>query len=134
MIKEFELDARIENIPSLTDSVDAILEEAGIGMKMIMQIDIALDEIFSNIAKYAYAPGTGKAVVRVETFPDYVQISFIDCGVPFDPLNVSEPDVTMEAEKRNIGGLGIFLVRKTMDEVKYLRRDGRNILMLRKKI
>ncbi len=134
MIKEFEFEARIENIPALTKEVDTILEEAGCGLKAMMQIDVALDEIFSNIAKFAYAPGTGKAVVRVETGDGMVQITFIDSGIPFDPLAEADPDISAKAEKRTVGGLGIYLVKKTMDKVKYKYHNGKNILTIRKKI
>ncbi|MBQ6337183.1 MAG: ATP-binding protein [Ruminococcus sp.] len=135
-MKEFNLPAKLESIPILTDAVNEILEAQGCSMKAQMQLDIAIDEIFANIAHYAYAPGTGDATVRLEFFgePLSARLTFIDSGVPFDPLERTEPDVTLSAEERQIGGLGIFLVKKTMDAMRYERRDGQNVLVLEKRI
>ena len=133
---EMTLDATIENIPVVTEFVDRKLEELDCPVKAQMQIDVAIDELFSNIAKYAYHPDTGPATVRidVEEDPLAVVITFIDQGIPYDPLKADDPDVTLDAEQREIGGLGIFLVRKTMDDVSYEYKDGRNILCIRKNI
>jgi anti-sigma regulatory factor (Ser/Thr protein kinase) len=108
------------------------LEEAGCSMKVQMQIDIAVEEIFVNIAHYAYTPGTGDAVLRVELQenPRAVSITFEDRGVPYDPLAKEDPDVTLDAEERQIGGLGIYMVKKSMYEVKYSHEDGKNVLTL----
>ena len=135
-MKEFNLPAKLESIPILTDAVNEILEEHDCSMKAQMQLDIAIDEIFANIAHYAYAPGTGDATVQLEFFgqPLSARLTFIDSGVPFDPLERTEPDVTLSAEERQIGGLGIFLVKKTMDAMRYERRDGQNVLVLEKRI
>ena len=93
-------------------------------------------ELFSNIAQYAYAPGTGPATVRVETEEDprAVILTFIDRGIPYNPLAAEDPDITAPAEERSIGGLGVFLVKKTMDDVRYEYREGRNILRILKRI
>ena len=103
-------------------------------MKAEIQINVAIDELFSNIAQYAYNPKTGPATVRVEVEEDplAVLITFIDNGKPYDPLSTAEPDVTLATEDRKEGGLGIFLVRKTMDDVSYEYKDGQNILRIRK--
>ena len=134
--KELTLEATLENIPAVTGFVDAELEALDCPMKAQMQIDVAIDELFSNIARYAYDPETGPATVRVEVErePLSVIITFIDHGKPFDPLSAKEPDVTASAEEREIGGLGLFLVRRTMDEVSYRREADRNILTIRKDI
>ena len=94
------------------------------------------EEIFINIASYAYAPDKGRATVRVEVSgePVSVTITFIDHGIPYDPLSRQDPDVTKSAEDREIGGLGIFLTRKIMDDLSYEYRDGKNILTLKKKL
>lgn len=101
-----------------------------------MQIDIAIDELFGNIAQYAYNPETGPATVRVEVSdaPISVTITFMDHGVPYDPLQKEDPDITLSAEERGSGGLGIFMVKKTMDEITYEYKDGQNILRIRKDI
>lgn len=101
-----------------------------------MQIDIAIDELFGNIAHYAYNPEVGPATVRVEVVEDplSVVVSFIDKGVPYDPLSREDPDVELSLEERRIGGLGIYMVKKSMDEISYEYKDGQNILRIRKKI
>ena len=101
-----------------------------------MQIELAVEEIFVNIANYAYAPEIGRATVRVSVSDDplTVTITFIDCGVPYDPLKRSDPDVTLSAEEREIGGLGIFMTKKVMDEVAYEYKDGQNVLTLKKRL
>ena len=103
------------------DFVEINLEEACCPAKTQMQILMAVEEIFVNIANYAYAPGTGMAVVRVEVKRD-----------PGDPLKKPDPDVALPAEEREIGGLGIFLVKKTMDEMTYEYKDAQNVLKIRK--
>ena len=134
--RELTLDAVTDNIGKVTAFVDETLEALDCPMKKQMQIDMAIDELFANIASYAYAPETGKATVRVETEEDprAVIVTFIDRGRPYDPLSAEEPDVTLSAEERKIGGLGIFIVRKTMDDMRYEYRDGQNILRIKKLI
>ena len=135
-MKEKTFKATIENTAAAVAFVEEALEEAGCSMKAQMQIDVAMDELFVNIARYAYAPGEGDATVRFEMDEETrtATITLIDRGVPFNPLAAADPDTTSSAEERPIGGLGIFLVRKTMDEVLYEHKDGCNILTIRKKI
>jgi Anti-sigma regulatory factor (Ser/Thr protein kinase) len=136
MMKEMTIDAAVENIPAVTAFVEEQLEQYNCPMKAQMQIDIAIDELFSNIAQYAYTPNTGKATVRVEVTenPMAVVITFIDNGVPYDPLAKADPDITKSADEREIGGLGIFMVKKSMDEITYEYKDGQNILKIKKNI
>ena len=133
-MKEMTLEATVNNIPRVTDFVNAELEALDCPMKAQMQIDIAIDELFGNIAQYAYDPLTGPATVRVEVGEDpmAVIITFIDHGKPYDPLATREPDITLNAEEREIGGLGVFLVKKTMDEITYEYKNGQNILRIKK--
>ena len=133
---ELVVEALTENLPQVTAFVDARLEAADCPMKAQMQIDVAVEEIFVNIAGYAYAPEIGMATVRVEVSeePLTVTITFIDHGVPYDPLAKEDPDVTLSAEQRELGGLGIFMTKKLMDDVSYEYKDGQNILTLRKKL
>ena len=133
-MKELELEAKVENLSEVLAFVDEQLEAADCPMKIQMQIDIAVEEIFVNIANYAYAPEIGTATVRVEVMrdPPSVDITFIDKGIPYDPLAKADPDVTLSAEERQIGGLGIFMVKKSMDDVKYAYLDGHNILTIKK--
>ena len=99
-----------------------------------MQIDVAIEEIFVNIAHYAYPEGEGDAVISVgaDTAAGGVQIVFEDEGIPYDPLKNEDPDITLSAEDRPIGGLGIFMVKKSMDEVSYEYKDGKNRLTIKK--
>ena len=133
-MKELTLAATLENIDAVTDFVNEQLELLDCPMKAQMQIDIAIDEIFSNIARYAYAPGSGDATVRVETVsdPPAVMITFIDAGTPYNPLTKEDPDTTLSAEEREIGGLGIYMVKKSMDAMEYAFEDGCNKLSIKK--
>lgn len=135
-MKELTLDATIENVTAVTSFVDGQLERLGCSPESQAQIDIAIDELFSNIAYYAYNPATGPATVRVEVAeaPLSVAITFIDSGVKYDPLAKADPDLSLSAEERDIGGLGIYIVKKSMDDVSYEYKDGRNILRIRKNI
>ena len=133
-MKELRIDATIENIDAVTDFVNEQLEALDCPMKAQMQIDIAIDELFGNIAHYAYAPAVGEATVRVEATEDprAVVITFIDEGVPYDPLAKEDPDTTLSVEERKIGGLGIYMVKKSMDDITYEYKDGQNILSIKK--
>ena len=135
-MKEITLKAVIESIPQATSFVDEQLEAIECPMKAQMQLDVAIDELFCNIASYAYGAGEGEATLRFEYDPAArrVILSFIDEGIPFNPLKSAEPDVSLSAEERAIGGLGIFLVRKTMDGMAYRRENGKNILTIQKQI
>ena len=133
---EIDIEAVEENLDEVMEFVDRNLESVGCSMKSQMQIDVAVEEIFVNICKYAYHPDKGRAVVRVGVSdePVQVKITFIDHGKPYDPLLKDDPDVTLSADEREIGGLGIFMVKQTMDAVEYEYRDGSNILTLVKNI
>ena len=135
-MKELTVAATVENIEAVTNFVNEQLEALDCPMKAQMQIDIAIDELFGNIAHYAYNPEIGKATVRVEVIEDplAVTITFIDNGVPYDPLAKADPDTTLSAEERDIGGLGIYMVKKSMDEITYEYKDGQNILKIKKNL
>ncbi len=135
-MQELTIDATIENIPIVTDFVNEKLEEHNCSMKVQMQIDVAIDEIFGNIAHYAYNPQIGPATVRVELTeaPLSVIITFMDNGVPYDPLAKSDPNTALSADEREIGGLGIFIVKKSMDAIAYEYKDGKNILKITKNL
>ena len=135
-MKEMTIEATVENIAVVTDFVNEELEMLDCPMKAQMQIDVAIDELFGNIAHYAYDPQTGPATVRVEVEDDpmAVVITFIDHGKPYDPLAQDDPDTSLSADDRPIGGLGVFLVKKTMDDISYEYRDGKNILRIKKSL
>ncbi len=129
-----DIEASLNNIPQVTEFVDSELEKAGCPLKTKLKINVAVDELFSNIARYAYSPGTGRAKVKIEIEEDPAAavITFTDTGIPFDPLALESPDISLPAEKRSAGGLGVFLVKKTMDSMDYEYSNGQNILRIRK--
>ena len=135
---ELRVEANIKNLPGVLAFIDEKLEEAGCSMKTQVQIDVAVEEIFVNIASYAYVlkPGIGDALIRVaiRQDPKRVEITFIDSGIPYNPLEKEDPDVTLSVEERRIGGLGIYMVKKSMDGMFYERKEDKNILMITKKL
>ncbi len=133
---EITLPATIENVEKVTEFVNAELAKINCPAKAKAEIDIAIDELFSNIANYAYNPEVGKATVKVEVQenPQAVVITFMDKGIPYDPLKREDPNVKLSADERGIGGLGIFMVKKTMDSVEYEYKDNHNILKIKKNI
>ena len=135
-MKELTVDAVVGNIETITEFVNAELELLGCPLKVQIQIDVAIDELFGNSAHYAYGHIKGKATVRIafDEAERTVTLTFIDSGTPFDPLKKADPDTTLSAKERRIGGLGIFLVKKTMDHMEYRYQDGHNILSIMKKL
>ena len=134
---QITVSAEVNQVKAVTRFVNARLERLGCSEKTRIQTDVAVDEIFSNIAHYAYAPETGTVTIRVEVEeePLRVAITFIDHGVPFNPLKAEQPDTTkLSKAERPIGGLGLFMVRKIMDDISYEYKDGQNILTIRKKL
>ena len=135
-MSELTLEAKLENLQKVLAFVDEQLESLACSMKVQIQIDVAVEELFVNIASYAYPSAVGSATVRVETEqePLSVVITFIDRGVPYDPLAKADPDITLSAAEREIGGLGIFMVKKSMDDMIYQYKDGQNMLTIKKKL
>ncbi len=134
-MQEITVKAAVDSLPVVTDFINEQLEALHCSMKVQNQIGIALDELFGNIAHYAYPDGEGEAVVSLEasdTSPCIVTITLSDWGVPYNPLEKSDPDITLSAEDREIGGLGIFLSKKLMDDLKYEYKDQKNILRITK--
>jgi anti-sigma regulatory factor (Ser/Thr protein kinase) len=134
-MKELIIEALTENLSEVIAFVDEQLEAADCPVKSRMQIDIAVEEIFVNIANYAYGDNVGIVMIRskVSAEPYSFKITFIDNGVSYDPLSKPDPDVTLSAEDRQIGGLGIYMVKKNMDSIDYQYLEGQNILTLTKR-
>ena len=133
---EFVTEAAKDKLPEVISFIEKHLEKCGCSPKISMQVSLAAEEIFVNIANYAYTPKYGKVTVRVEVTesPLTVTITFMDNGKPFDPTKKADPNVNLSAEERGIGGLGIFMTKKIMDDVSYEYLDGKNILTLKKGI
>ncbi len=125
--------AEDDAFPEVSEYVEGWLEEHDCPMKTTMQISVALEEIFVNVAHYAYPNPPGKLDIGLDCSDNTVTMQFIDSGKPFDPLAKEDPDITLSVEERKIGGLGIFMVKKTMDDVAYEFKDGKNMLTVVKK-
>ena len=135
-MKEITVDAMIENMNTVTAFVDDFLDQIACPMKSRIQINIVIDEIFGNICHYAYKDSVGAVTVRVESgnTPKAVFLTFTDNGIPYNPLDTEDPDITSSSEERKIGGLGIYLVKKNMDEMKYEYVNQQNRLWMEKKM
>ena len=134
-MEQITVKALIENVAKVTSFIDGYLESIDCPIKAMMQIDVAIDEIFSNIVYYAYddsSDGDNEITVKLETLREQigVKISFIDRGKQYNPLEKDDPDVKLSAEERNIGGLGIYIVKKTMDETSYEYLNNQNIFSI----
>lgn len=127
-------DASIDCLNDAISFVEEQLEEFDCPMKTVMQITVCVEEMFVNVAHYAYEGAKGVAALSVGVEDDSIVITLADSGVPFDPLAKEDPDITLSAEERGIGGLGIFMVKKSMDSVRYERRDGENVFTMTKKL
>lgn len=135
-MKELTLAATLENIEKVTDFVNTELLGLSCSEKAQTLINIAIDEIFSNIAYYAYVPNAGKVTVRINFVDDPLSavITFIDRGLPYNPLAKEDPDTTLPTDKRKPGGFGIFMVKNSMDAMEYEYCDGQNILSIKKSL
>lgn len=135
-MKKLLIPAAVDNLEKINAFVDEELEQCGCSRKAQMQVALAVEEIFVNIASYAYNPEVGEAEISVDASgdPPSVLIRFLDHGQPFNPLEKKDADTTLSAEERGIGGLGILLVKKNMDEVQYSYENGANILTIRKNL
>jgi len=135
-MKTLVVPAAVDRLDEINAFVDTELEQCGCSVKTQMQVALAVEEIFVNIASYAYNPEVGEAEVSVDTSgdPPSVLIRFLDHGRPFNPLAKEDADTTLSAEERGVGGLGILLVKKNMDDVQYSYENGTNILTIRKNL
>lgn len=135
-MNDLTVPARTEALEDVQAFLEEQLERWDCSPSLQMQLSLVAEEIFVNIAHYAYPDGAGDAVIRVHFSgqPPVLTLRFADRGIPFDPLAQPEADITLSAQERSIGGLGIFLTRKIMDEAVYSYADGQNILTLRKQL
>lgn len=122
--------ASIDNIPQMVAFVAENAAAVGVHPRRVMHLELATEEAVTNICSYAYEIPPGQVSIRVSRTDDAVRVEFIDNGVPFDPLDADAPDLQADLENREVGGLGIFLIRRLLDEVHYHRRDNQNILSL----
>ena len=132
----FKVNADVNELQRVLNFVEGCVQEIDCSPKALMQINVAVEEIFVNIAHYAYPDKIGEAVIEVEIDdePKTITITFIDSGVKYDPLAKPDPDVTLSAKNRKIGGLGIFMTKKFMDKLSYEYRDGQNVFAMKKNL
>ena len=133
-MEKLTIDAKLENLSSVTEFVIDALESRDCPMKVTMQMELVIEEIFVNVASYAYKDDVGAVTVcrSFDEEPRAINLTFIDSGTPYNPLEHQDPDTSLGAEDREIGGLGIFLVKKNVDEIFYKYEDGQNILTVKK--
>jgi len=127
-----KIDAEQNELDKVLDFASDFLTKAGFPMKTITSVNIAIEEVFVNIANYAYKPEKGYADIDFDEYADKVIITFKDSGKPFDPLKKSDPNIEATADERDIGGLGIFMVKQLMDNVIYQYKDNQNVLIITK--
>jgi anti-sigma regulatory factor (Ser/Thr protein kinase) len=124
------LPAKLENLEGWVKSVSDCAASQGFAPKKIREIELATEEALVNICNYAYPERTGDVEVMCKLDSNRFIVEIIDSGIPFDITSLPDPDVTADADQRKIGGLGAFLIKKMVDEVKYRRENNRNILNL----
>jgi len=133
-MQELVIEAQVKNLEKVNDFIHGILSDVQCPNRAIMQIDLIIEEIFVNVASYAYPESTGLVIIQseVKKNPLSITLKFIDTGIKYNPLANEDPDLTLSAEERQIGGLGIYLVKNMVDEISYDYSDGQNILTLTK--
>ncbi|MBB5227250.1 ATP-binding protein [Treponema ruminis] len=130
---ELKITADDKNMESVNEYIHSCLPDDCQPI-ILNKIDLAIEEIFVNIAHYAYNPEVGEAWISASFVDNVLTVIFKDKGKEFNPIAKKDPDITLSAEERDIGGLGIFLTKKFMDSVNYEYKDGQNILTIKKKI
>lgn len=133
-MRELILPVRVENLESVLEFVNAFLKEVNCPKTVQYELDVAVEELFVNVAHYAYKPEEGQITIQADISDDMVTIVFTDSGKPYNPWVKEDPDITLSAEERGIGGLGIYMVKKSMDEVGYAYEDGKNVVTIKKRI
>lgn len=123
-----------ESLQKAMQTVEEQLEAAGCSPKNQMKIMVALEELFVNVAHYAYEGKEGQVILNLDIEDDTMVLKLKDSGKPFNPLAKEDPDITLGAGERQIGGLGIFMVKKTMDDFSYAYEDGQNVVTITHKI
>lgn len=131
MTKRIQVVPTEESMPEVQAMVEELMEEAEVPMKVAMKMSIVIDEIYSNIIRYSHAK---QAEVICRASGEALELVFMDDGIPYNPLEETDPDITLSAEDRAIGGLGIFITKKLMDESSYKFADGKNQLSLVRKL
>lgn len=135
-MQEMRLQASDETLYTVLDEIERQLVKNNCPEVLKSIMLIAVEEIFVNIAHYAYGGKSGEAIINldIKQDPKCCRVEFRDHGIPYNPLEKADPDITLSAEEREIGGLGIYMVKQSMDKVEYRYEDGCNILTIEKSI
>jgi serine/threonine-protein kinase RsbW len=130
------LTAKIENLNKVFDFLDAQLSSLAYNMKAKLQLELSIEEAYVNISKYAYKSDKGEVEIltTVDEDPLQITVQLVDSGIPYNPLKTEDPDLCTDTEEKELGGLGIFLIKKNVDNIKYKYHNGKNILTLQKKL
>lgn len=132
-MKEITVDADVKNLDSILEFIEDIIAPYDCDPSVQFQLEIALEEIYVNIAYYAYPNAIGKTTIRCEVLHDNLLVmEILDQGNPYNPLEHKCPDIELGLDEREIGGLGIFMVKKSMDELDYRYQDNNNIFTIKK--
>ena len=133
-MEQLTIEAKVENLSTVTKFIIESLEELNCKPKILMQMELVIEELFVNVASYAYKPNIGTCTVQkiLEDNPRSITVTFIDSGVPYNPLKKEDPDTSLGVEEREIGGLGIFFFKKNVDDITYEHKDGQNVLTFKK--
>ena len=135
-MEDLKLQARDDTLYTVLDAIEMHLDKNDCPADVKAEILVAAEEIYMNIAHYAYGGDEGEAVVQMEVSqdPKCCKVVFRDRGVPYNPLEKDDPDVSLSAMEREIGGLGIFMVKQSMDRVEYRYEEGCNVLVIEKNL
>lgn len=131
--RKLQLDSDIKNLDTINSILEEIYELEEVPFPTQFQVSVAVEELFSNICNYAYLEGNGSVGIELKVYDSTIRVLFSDHGIPFNPLEKEDPNTKASAEERQIGGLGIFMVKKSMDEFNYNYRDNQNIVEVVKK-
>ena len=123
----------INELAPVTVFLEEELDKAEASPKLMVTFAVALEELFVNVAHYAYPGSKGTVKIGIDTSGDSIVVQLTDSGIPFDPVAMPDPDITESAEERKIGGLGIYMVKKSMDSMTYEYKDNQNILTISKR-
>lgn len=133
--EQLTLQNKLEELNTINEFLDVLADSWELETAFVMSMNLVLEEAFTNIVNYAYDDDLSHTIIiDFSKLNDVFTIEITDDGKAYDPTLAAEPDIQLPAESRGIGGLGIFLIRKMMDEVQYTRSEGKNILQLKKKL
>ena len=135
-MQELIIEARLENLDAVNDFVHNSIADVECSKKVVMQLGVIVEEIFVNIASYSYPEKVGMATIqsKIQENPAAITLTFIDNGIKYNPLEKDDPDLELSAEERDIGGLGIYLVKNMVEEISYSYADNKNILTITKNL